>query len=57
MFPQGHLYASAFHELEFQLLPKNLGPGSELRNLLELAIEKIPTARPFLIKDEPPRNR
>jgi hypothetical protein len=57
MFPQGHLYASAFHEPEFQSLPKNLEPGSELRNLLEQAIEKIPAAKLFLIKGGPTQNR
>jgi hypothetical protein len=40
-FPQRHLYASAFHERDFQSLPGNLGVGSELRNLLKQAIEQI----------------
>jgi hypothetical protein len=42
-FPQGHLYASAFHESEFRSLPKHSARGSELRNLLDQAIEQIPT--------------
>jgi hypothetical protein len=49
-FPQGHLYASAFHESEFRLLPKHSEQRSELRNLLDQAIEQIPTAKAFLIK-------
>lgn len=53
MFPQGHLYASAFPEPEFHSLPKHLAPGCELRNLLEQAIEKIPTPNPFLIRGDP----
>ena len=52
MFSEGHHYASAFHELEFRSLPKHFEPGNELRNLLEEAIEKIPTAKPFLIKGD-----
>jgi hypothetical protein len=56
-FPQGHLYASAFHEPEFQSLPKHSEQGSGLRNLLEEAIEKIPTAMPFLIKGDSAQNR
>jgi hypothetical protein len=50
--PQGHLYASAFHEPDFQSLPGNSGLGSELRKILEQAIEVIPTAKPFLIKGD-----
>ena len=42
---------------EFQSLPKHLAPGSELRNLMEQAIEKIPTARPILIKGDPAQDR
>lgn len=52
MFSQGHFYASAFHEPKFRTLPGNLEPGSGLRNLLEHAIEMIPTATPFLITDD-----
>lgn len=49
-FPEGHLSASAFRESEFRSLPKHSEQGSELRNLLDQAIEQIPTAKPFLIK-------
>jgi hypothetical protein len=56
-FPQGHLYASAFHEPEFRSLPKHSERGSGLRNLLDQAIEKIPTAKPFLIKGDSAQNR
>ena len=52
-FPQGHLYASAFHESEFRSLPKHLELGDELRNLLEEAAKKLPVGRPFLIKSDP----
>ena len=52
-FPQGHLYASAFHESEFRSLPRHLKPGSELRNLLEEAAKKLPAGWPFLIKGDP----
>jgi hypothetical protein len=31
--------------LEFRSLPRHLESGSELRNLLEEAIEKVPTAK------------
>jgi hypothetical protein len=41
MFPGRHHYASVFHDAEFRSLPKHLDTGSELRNLLEAAIEKI----------------
>jgi hypothetical protein len=57
MFPGRHQYASAFHDAEFRSLPKHLESGSELRNLLEKAIEKIPIGRPLLVKHVPPRNR
>jgi hypothetical protein len=40
-----------------QILPKHLESGSELRNLLEAAIEKDPIARPILVKGEAVRNR
>ena len=56
-FAQGHLYASAFPEPEFQSLPKHLAPGNELRNLLEQAIEKVPTAKLFVINGDPAKNR
>jgi hypothetical protein len=46
MFSGKHQYASAFHDAEFRSLPKHLESGSELRNLLEAAIEKIPIGRP-----------
>src|ERR1700756_4097617 len=36
-FPQGHLYASVFHESEFRSLPRHLKLGSDFRNLLEEA--------------------
>src|SRR5260370_15477023 len=51
MFTGGHLYASAFHDAEFRSLPKHSDPRSELRLLLEDAIEKVPMGRPFLVKD------
>jgi hypothetical protein len=51
-FPQGHLYASAFHESEFRSLPKHSEPGSELQNLLDQAIEQIPSPKPFRIKGD-----
>jgi hypothetical protein len=57
MFPGRHQYASAFHDAEFRSLPKHLETGSELRNLLEAAIEKIPIGRPLLVKGAPVRNR
>jgi hypothetical protein len=57
MFPGRHQYASAFHDAEFRSLPKHLESGSELRNLLEAAIEKIPIGRPLLVKGGPARNR
>ncbi len=57
MFPGRHQYASAFHDAEFRSLPKHLEAGSELRNLLEAAIEKIPIGRPLLVKGAPPRHR
>jgi hypothetical protein len=57
MFPGRHQYASAFHDAEFRSLPKHLECGSELRNLLEAAIEKIPIGRPLLVKGGPARNR
>jgi hypothetical protein len=49
-FPQGHLYASAFHESEFRSLSKHSEQGSDLRNLLDQAVEVIPMAKPFLIR-------
>jgi len=57
MFPGRHQYASAFHDAEFRSLPKHLESGSELRNLLEAAIEKIPIGRPLLVKGRTARNR
>jgi len=57
IFPERHRYASVFHDAEFRSLPKHLDTGSELRNLLEAAIEKIPIGRPFLVKAGPARNR
>jgi hypothetical protein len=57
MFPGRHNYASVFHDAEFRSLPKFLDIGSELRNLLEAAIEKIPIGRPLLVKGGPARNR
>ena len=57
MFPGRHQYASAFHDAEFRSLPKHLETGSELRNLLEAAIEKIPIGRPLLVKGARVRNR
>jgi hypothetical protein len=39
MFPGRRHYASVFPEAEFRSLPKLLDIGSELRNLLEAAIE------------------
>lgn len=56
-FSQGHVYASAFPEPEFQSLLTHLGPGSELRNLLEQAIAKIPTARPLKVMGDPAQNQ
>lgn len=57
MFPERHHYASVFHDAEFRSLPKHLEPGSELRRLLEAAIEKIPVGRPLLVKGGPAWNR
>jgi hypothetical protein len=57
MFPGRHHYASVFQDAEFRSLPKHLETGSELRNLLEAAIEKIPIGRPLLVKGGPARNR
>jgi hypothetical protein len=57
MFPGRHHYASVFQDAEFRSLPKNLETGSELRNLLDAAIEKIPIGRPLLVKGGPTRNR
>ncbi|KAA6460363.1 hypothetical protein DYQ86_15150 [Acidobacteria bacterium AB60] len=57
MFPGRHQYASAFHDAEFGSLPKHLDAGSELRDLLEAAIEKIPIGRPLLVKGGTARNR
>ena len=57
MFPGTHQYASAFHDAEFRSLPKHLESGSELRILLEKAIEKIPIGRPWLVKGGVVRNR
>jgi hypothetical protein len=57
MFPGRHQYASAFHDAEFRSLPRHLETGSELRNLLEAAIEKIPIGRPLLVKGARVRNR
>jgi hypothetical protein len=57
MFPGRHHYASVFQDAEFRLLPKHLETGSELRNLLEVAIEKIPIGRPLLVTGGPGRNR
>ena len=47
MFPEKHHYASVFHDVEFRSVPNHLEIGSELRNLLESAIEKIPIGRPY----------
>jgi hypothetical protein len=57
IFPGRYHYASVFHDAEFRSLPKHLETGSELRNLLEAAIEKIPIGRPLLVKGRPARNR
>ena len=57
MFPGRHHYASVFHDAEFRSLPKLLDIGSELRNLLEAAIDKIPIGRPLLVKGGPARNQ
>jgi hypothetical protein len=57
MFPGRHQYASAFHDAEFRSLSRHLETGSELRNLLEAAIEKIPIGRPLLVKGARVRNR
>jgi hypothetical protein len=57
MFPEKHHYASVFHDGEFRSLPKHLETGSELRNLRESAIEKIPIGRPLLVKGGPVPNR
>jgi hypothetical protein len=57
MFPGRHHYASVFQDAEFRSLPKHLETGSELRNILEAAIEKIPIGRPLLVKGGPARNR
>jgi len=56
-FPGSHQYASVFQDTEFRSLPKHLETGSELRNLLEAAIEKIPIGRPLLVKGGTARNR
>ena len=50
-FPEGHVYASAFHEPEFRALPKNLEATNELRKVVEDAIERIPAGKPFLVRD------
>ena len=57
MFPGKHRYASVFNDAEFRSLPKHLETGSELRNLLEAAIEKIPAGRPLLVKGGPTPTR
>ena len=57
MFPGRHQYASVFQDVEFRSLPKHLEPGSELRNLLEEAIENISISRPLLVKGGPARNQ
>ena len=57
MFPGSHHYASVFQDAEFRSLPEHLETGSELRNLLEAAIEKIPIGRPLLVKGRTARNR
>ncbi len=57
MFTGRHQYASAFHDAEFRSLPKHLESGSELRNLLEEAIEKIPIGGPVLVKGGSAPNR
>jgi hypothetical protein len=57
MFPGRHHYASVFQDAEFRSLAMHLETGSELRNLLEAAIEKIPIGRPLLVKGGPARNR
>src|SRR6201987_5977296 len=41
-FQKGPFSASAFHELEFRGLPKNLEATTELRKVVENAIERIP---------------
>ena len=56
-FPGRHQYASVFQDAEFRSLPKHLETGSELRNLLQAAIEKIPIGRPLLVKGGTARNR
>ena len=48
-FPEGHFYESAFYEPEFRALPKNLEATSELRKVVEDAIERIPAGKPFLV--------
>ena len=57
VFPEGHHYASVFNDSEFRSLPKYLEAGSELRDLLEAAIDKIPMGGPLLVKGGPARNR
>ena len=57
MFPGSQHYASVFQDAEFRSLPEHLETGSELRNLLEAAIEKIPIGRPLLVKGRTARNR
>ena len=57
MFPGRHHYASVFQDAEFRSLPKYLETGSELRDLLEEAIERIPIGRPLLVNRGPARNQ
>ena len=57
VFPGRHQYASVFQDVEFRSLPKHLETGSELRNLLEAAIEKISIGRPLLVSDGPARDQ
>ena len=57
IFSEGHVYASAFPETEFQPLLKHIEPGSELRNLPEQAIANIPAARPFTVMGDPAQNQ
>jgi hypothetical protein len=49
-FPQGHVYATAFHEAEFRGLPNYVEAGSELRVVVGEAIERVPGGKPFLVR-------
>ena len=55
--PGRHHHASVFQDAEFRSLPKHLETESEVRNILEAAIEKIPIGRPSPVQGGPARNQ